>query len=227
MYAGAETVGYRTFPEGLVRLRELLAQRRGPAYYVFYFDRIDGICHEYGPGASFTHAEMDAFLTILERQFLGKLEGRGKTLVMLTADHGAVEVDPATTRYLNTDPALAPVVRWLRTDRAGRTLVPAGSARDAFLYVQDAALDEAHDLLGRALAGRAQVCRVADLIAAGYFGAPVSAEFLARVGNLVLLPFAGEAVWWYEKDKFEQKFYGHHGGLTPQEMEIPLLLGCF
>jgi hypothetical protein len=34
---------------------------------------------------------------------------------------------------------------------------------------------------------------------------------------------AGEAVWWYEKDKFEQRFYGHHGGLTPQEMEIPLL----
>ena len=28
---------------------------------------------------------------------------------------------------------------------------------------------------------------------------------------------------WYEPGKFEQKYYGHHGGLTPQEMEIPLL----
>jgi hypothetical protein len=24
----------------------------------------------------------------------------------------------------------------------------------------------------------------------------------------------------YEKDKFEQKYYGHYGGLTSQEMEM-------
>jgi hypothetical protein len=50
---------------------------------------------------------------------------------------------------------------------------------------------------------------------------------MARVGNLVILPYRGEAVWWYEKDRFEQKFRGHHGGLTPQEMEIPLLMAAF
>ena len=27
--------------------------------------------------------------------------------------------------------------------------------------------------------------------------------------------------------RFEQKFYGHHGGLTPGEMEIPLLMYAF
>jgi len=39
-----------------------------------------------------------------------------------------------------------------------------------------------------------------------------------------VLSFEGEAVWWYEKDRFEQKFRGHHGGLTRGEMETPLLL---
>jgi hypothetical protein len=42
------------------------------------------------------------------------------------------------------------------------------------------------------------------------------------VGNLVILPYRYESVWWYEKDKFEMKFRGHHGGLTPQEMETIL-----
>jgi hypothetical protein len=42
------------------------------------------------------------------------------------------------------------------------------------------------------------------------------------VGNLVILPYAYESVWWYEKDKFEMRFRGHHGGLTPQEMETIL-----
>jgi hypothetical protein len=62
------------------------------------------------------------------------------------------------------------------------------------------------------------------MIEAGWFGPQVSPVFRARAGDLVILPYRGEAVWWYEKDKFFQKYYGHHGGLTPQEMEIPLLL---
>ena len=43
------------------------------------------------------------------------------------------------------------------------------------------------------------------------------------MGNLVVLPYRGEAVWWYAQERFEQKYLGLHGGLTPQEMEIPLL----
>ena len=74
-------------------------------------------------------------------------------------------------------------------------------------------LEDAQDYLARRLAGRAVVYRTADLIAAGFFGvAPVSETFLGRVGNLVVLPYRGEAVWWYEKDRFEQKYFGHHGG---------------
>ncbi len=44
------------------------------------------------------------------------------------------------------------------------------------------------------------------------------------MGNLVILAYKGESVWWYQKNRFEQKFYGHHGGLTKEEMEIPLIL---
>ena len=51
---------------------------------------------------------------------------------------------------------------------------------------------------------------------------PESASATMPVANLVALPYRHESVWWYEKDKYEQKYFGHHGGLTPQEMEIPL-----
>lgn len=61
-----------------------------------------------------------------------------------------------------------------------------------------------------------------DLIAEGFFGSGVSTRFRERAGNLVILPYRHESVWWYEKDKFEMQFLGHHGGLTPQEMETVL-----
>ncbi len=113
----------------------------------------------------------------------------------------------------------------LRTDRQGQVLTPGGSCRDMFLYVKPSALEDAQVLVANMIGERGAVRPVADLIGAGYFGPlPVSDTFLGRVGNLVVLPFEGEAVWWYEKDRFEQKFRGHHGGLTRGELEIPLLL---
>jgi hypothetical protein len=141
--------------------------------------------------------------------------------VLLTADHGQAETHPARSVYLNTG---LRVERFLKTDRQGRVLVPAGCPRDAFLYARDEMLYEAQDYQACRLAGRAAVCRTADLIAAGFFGAaPVSETFLGRAGNLVVLPYRGEAVWWYEKGRFAQNYFGHHGGLTPQEIGIPLL----
>jgi predicted AlkP superfamily pyrophosphatase or phosphodiesterase len=224
MFDGAQAMSYNTLPEALVNLRLRLAGQRGPAYYVLYFDRFDALCHEYGPNAPQVQAELDAFLTTLERHFLAQVGGNGDVLILLTADHGQSETFPERTIYLNTHPDFAGFERFLRTDRQGRLIAPAGSPRDYFLYVRDELLEEARDFLARRLAGRAVVYRTADLIAAGFFGAaPVSEVFLGRVGNLVVLPYRGEAVWWYEQGRFEQKYYGHHGGLTPQELEIPLL----
>ena len=102
-------------------------------------------------------------------------------------------------------------------------LVPAGSARDMFLYVKDEMLDEAQTFLSSRLEGKAEVVRTSWLMENGYFGSEISSRFKERVGNLVILPYRYETVWWYKKKVFEQNFYGHHGGLTPQEMEIPLI----
>ena len=144
----------------------------------------------------------------------------------MTADHGQVEVDGSQTVYLNQH--IPGIEGYLRTNRHGRPLVPAGSARDMFLYVRQERLDEAIALLQKHLAGRAEVYRTEELVTQGFFGRePPSSTFLARVGNVVILPYQGETVWWYEYGKFDMHFSGHHGGLLPEEMEIPLcVLPC-
>lgn len=227
VFQGAEIIPYKTLPEALVNLGQLLAQpRSGGAYFFLYYDKIDAIGHEYGPNSPQLEAEIEALLTLMERLFWQKLNGRLKnTLFIMTADHGLVEVDPQTTIYLNRDPQFSGFKQYLKTNSRGELLVPGGSCRDMFLYIKEDRLAEAQAFLAERLAGKAEVYQTQALIEQGFFGElPVSAGLLSRLGNLVILSHRYESVWWYEKDRFEQKYYGHHGGLTGQEMEIPLLL---
>jgi predicted AlkP superfamily pyrophosphatase or phosphodiesterase len=219
---GADLRRFNTIPEALINLGLLLEKQTSPTYINLYFDKIDSLCHEYGPTAPQTEAEIEAFLLVMENFFERTFARKKRVLFMMTADHGASETDPQTTIFLNTDARFAGIERFLKTNRNGEYLVPAGSPRDMFLYIKEDLLDEAQTFLASRLEGKAEVVQVSELITQGYFGADISAEFRARVGNLVILPYRFESVWWYVKDKFEQNYYGHHGGLTPQEMEIAL-----
>ncbi|MCB9154924.1 MAG: alkaline phosphatase family protein [Caldilineae bacterium] len=226
---GATLLPYKTQPEMLVNLSLAMDEAKGPALFSLYLSQVDSICHDYGPGSLHVEAEIEACFTGLESWFRREqARGRRDTLLMVIADHGQVDVDPDTVVYINTTPEYAQLKPLLRTNRQGQVLAPAGSARDMFLYIREGEIDAAQALLEKIVGDRAVVLRTADLIADGYFGPPPFAPQLpARVGDLVILPLEGESVWWYEKDRFDMKFHGHHGGLTPNEMEIPLLLYAF
>ena len=224
VFSGATAYGYRTLPEAFVNLGEALSRQAAPAYFFLYYDRLDLISHIYGPESPQVGAEADSLLQVLEGVFMRSVAGRAKrTLLLLTADHGQVETDPATTIYLNREPRFAGLESYLKTDGQGRPLVPAGSCRDFFLYVREGLVDEAQAFLAARLEGQSEVRKVTELADQGYFGPQVSPVFRGRAGDLVILPEARASVWWYEKDRFEQRYYGHHGGLTRQEIEIPLI----
>jgi predicted AlkP superfamily pyrophosphatase or phosphodiesterase len=220
-FAGARVVPYRTPSEALVNLAAAATAERG--YYFLYLDAIDTIGHQYGPGARVFEAEVDTLMTMLERLLHESLAGHlHNALLLVTADHGQIEVSPATTVYLNQElPALEAL---LKRSRRGDLLVPAGSPRDMFLYARDERLEETRVLVSDLLAGHAEVHLVDDLIAAGLFGPGEPSEaFRSRIGNLAILPYEYETVWWYEQARFEQRFLGSHGGLTRAEMETILL----
>lgn len=221
--AGARVVPYKTLPEAIVNLGRVLERRQRRTYVYLYFDAIDATCHTYGPDSPQLAAEIELFLLAAEHLLMPALaRAPGHTLLLQTADHGQTALDPATAIYLNQ--RVPELTGLLRTSRSGRPLVPAGSSRDMFLYVRDEQLAEAQGLLAHALAGQADVVRTSELIAQGFFGTTTpSPEFMGRVGNLVILPHQGQAVWWYEQGRFAQKFYGSHGGLTRDEMETVLL----
>lgn len=219
--AGSKIRSFKTLSEALVNMSELIRDQTRPAYIQLYFDRIDSIAHEYGPAAPQTEAEIETFLLMMEHYFERIFKGK-RILFLMTADHGMCETDPKKTTYLNVHRDFEGFEKFIRKNRKDHLLVPAGSPRDMFLYIKNEILDEAQAFLSKRLEGRADVVKTEDLIRDGYFGSEASDRFRERVGNLVVLSYRYESVWWYEKDRYEQRYHGHHGGLTPQEMEIPL-----
>lgn len=222
---GSEIRSFKTLTEAFINLGALIEKQAKPMFAHLYFDKIDAIAHEYGPTAPQTEAEIETFLMMMEHYFERMFNGKKKVLFLMTADHGMCEVDPQTTVYLNRNPNFSNFERFLKSNRKDELLVPAGSPRDMFLYIKDNMLDEAQDYLSTRLEGKADVVKTETLIKEGYFGPEVSTRFKERVANLVVLSYRYESVWWYDKDKYVQRYYGHHGGLTPQEMET-ILYSC-
>jgi len=53
----------------------------------------------------------------------------------------------------------------------------------------------------------------------GLFGPrPVSDELRRRLGDILILPYLGQFIWWRQPGRLENTFHGHHGGLTAEEI---------
>ena len=63
---GTEQRGLRTLSEALVNIGLLLETQTKPTYIYLYFDKIDSLCHKYGPSAPQSEAEMETFLLMME-----------------------------------------------------------------------------------------------------------------------------------------------------------------
>jgi hypothetical protein len=225
VFRGASVHPYNTLLDALSQLTELVTTRtKSPTYYYLYFDRFDTACHNHGPSSRQSQDAIETFFALVDQVFYKNVRGKtAKTLLMITADHGQIEVDPRNTYYINKK--MPRIVQYLKTNKRGCPLVPAGSARDMFLHIAEEYTDMLVANLRERLVGKAEVYLTRDLLEQHFFGLQEpSSIFLQRVGNVVILPYKHETVWWYEEGKFAMHFLGHHGGLTPQEMEIPLLL---
>jgi predicted AlkP superfamily pyrophosphatase or phosphodiesterase len=219
LHGQANVLAFQEVGDGLDALgAALAASERG--YGFMYLPDVDSLMHHRGPEHPEVDLLIDATLDALEGGLARGALPKG-TLVLITADHGMAPVSPERTLFVNE---LWPeLVDHLAVGADGRPLAPAGSSRDLFLHTQPGHREEVRAGLAERLEGAAQVCAVDELIARGVFGPRTSERFRERVGDLVVLPQFGEAVYWREPPRFGQPYHGQHGGLSPQEIEIPLI----
>ena len=195
-----------------VRLRELVETRghgSPPTYVYAYWSGVDTASHLYGPMSGEAAAEAAACDLNLERAVGDRPPG--DSLVIVTADHGHAFTDPDKAIDLLGDGELRALLR----------NPIAGEPRLAFLHTDHPALVRQHleerwprtfDLLDRD-----------ELIAAGAFGRGDPAVVRRRVGEVCAMLTSDRGARIMKVDGQDFRHRGQHGGMTPDEMRIPIL----
>lgn len=221
---GAETVPYLSGTDLMVKLRKLLRTVAGPAYFFVYWSSIDAVEHNFGPHTDEHLAELSFFSHLAMAELLHKLdpETAKDTLLIVAADHGQVRVRPEESVYLESYPS---VTANFQKGKGGQPITPTGSPRDVFLFIEPPKIDETLTILKRELSSRVEAITIEEAIKSGLFGVGTPTEkFLRRIGNLLILPYRDDTVWYNHVPEMPFKFLGHHGGLSEEEMIVPLAI---
>jgi hypothetical protein len=198
--AGAESIAFRELDERLGLLTRALEAKPELGYGFLYWGEIDRIGHHHGPGSpEFRASARDALDAV--HAHADALHRTGVTL-LLTADHGQVDVHPDRVDHLDE---LWPELATLLTQRA------AGSSRDVFLHVAADRIDHVVDNLADRLGDRAHVCRAATLFD------HIGPRLAARLADVAVLPAAGRQAWLKATPSVETWNLGAHGGRTAAE----------
>ena len=216
-YAGATAHTYEGTDEIAPRLAEALSTEDGSAYVFAYLPHVDHAAHEAGTESG---EYADALATVCEQVEAGLAavdeDVAEETLLLVTADHGHVDTDPARNVDLG---AFDAVERSLERHADGTPVRFAGSPRNVHLHLREGAAAEVREALLAELDAR--VFRREEALKRELFGDAAPSETLERrLGDLVV-SHRDLSVWWADEEPDELELIGMHGGLHPDEMLIP------
>jgi hypothetical protein len=200
-------------PWGVRALGDLAAAAAGESesdrtFRYAYHGDLDLLGHVYGPGSEpwrFQLAQVDQ----LVRSIAERLPPGG--LLLVTADHGMVQVDESDRIDVDHDDGLLAGVRLL-----------AGEPRARHVYAEPGAAADVLATWRERLGDRATVLSRAEAVDAGWFG-HVAGRVEPRIGDVVAACTGTTVITRAATEPVLSELVGQHGALTEDELLIPLL----
>ena len=174
-----------------------------------YWPDFDALAHRHGVASAEVRAHFSA-LDAMFGELLQRLAG-SDTLVVLTADHGFIDSPPEESLDLPAE--LAAMLRFPLC----------GERRIAFCHVHDETsfIEKAKSALG----DRADVRPSRDLLEEGWFGAGrPHPHFAERIGDVALVMTGCGTIKDWVSGEPRHLHIGNHGGMSEDEMQIPLVV---
>jgi hypothetical protein len=210
---GASTRAYATLPELFGHLSDLLTDAATPRYVYAYYPDLDSVSHHFGCASEQAVEVLFALDQALE-EFLATVEGADAALIV-TADHGFIDSPPERVVCLDDHPQLA---AWLAQPLSGERRV-------AYCHVVAGQRAAFADYIRQNLAHCTELHASADLIRAGWFGPlPCHPQLAARVGNFTLVMKDDWTITDWLPGEKRYELTGVHGGVSREEMRVPLVL---
>lgn len=187
---------------------------RKPSLVYLYWGEIDQAGHKYGVNSSQWLAQLEELNSAL-KSLARRLPPH--VLLLVTADHGMVDIAPEGRIDYSGDKALLDNVE-----------LTAGEPRMVQLYLKDKSPAAVEDTLGRwgeAWGKQAWVMEAQQMFSAGYFGQTISESARLRIGDIIVA--TREPIALYDMRHYKPhalQMVGQHGSLTAAETQVPLLM---
>lgn len=209
----AQLHGFASLGEMFDTIAQILRAGDHRNYVYAYWPELDRLAHEHGiasPEAVKHLADIDAGFG----SFLDRIGGTGTT-VIVTADHGFIDVRPDQSIELDSHPALARLL----------VLPLCGERRVAYCYVRASERTRFADYVSTELDAHVRLEDSATLVDCGYFGLGTPHPRLQeRIGDYTLIMKDKAVVKDWLPGETRYAHVGVHGGTSAEEMYVPLIV---
>lgn len=209
----AARVGYDNIRHFFQSIEQTVKASGERKYVYAYYPELDGLAHTFGvssPQVASLLAKIDA----LFEEFLAAMAGT-ETVIVVTADHGFVDVKPEETLELDAFPQLAETL----------VLPLCGESRATYCYVHPEKTRQFEDCARELLAPYADLYRSAELIERGWFGlGPPHPRLAERIGHYTLVMKEHYLLKDWVLGERRHVHLGAHGGVSADEMLVPLIV---
>ncbi|HTY07750.1 MAG TPA: alkaline phosphatase family protein [Candidatus Edwardsbacteria bacterium] len=209
----ARPILYRDL-DGFIRgIKAALRDRHREKFISAYWPDIDHLCHHHGIDHPRTAAHFRDLDRRLERLIAGA-RGSG-ALFLITADHGLIATPRSQCVELKRHPGLAQCL----------TLPLCGEPRLAYCYVRPDMTARFKRYVRTRLGHCCDLRTRAQLIGQGWYG-PGRADprLTGRIGDFILVMKPGWCIKDFLPNEDEVFLKANHGGVTPREMSVPLIV---
>ncbi|HXW81176.1 MAG TPA: alkaline phosphatase family protein [Acidimicrobiales bacterium] len=174
-----------------------------PLVYAYY-DGIDKVAHAVGFGELY-----DAELRFVDRLVGDLLSAMpADSVLAVVADHGQVDVGQRAAL--------------LGAEVLAECELSSGEARFRWLHALPGRAEALFDRASERYGGTAWVATRDEVVSTGVFGGVPSDDAMHRLGDVALVPL-GDDGYLDPQDSGDAKLVCRHGGLTPEEMLVPLV----
>ncbi len=209
MAGKSKRMAYKTLNGFFSQISKAVKSGKRRKYIYAYWPQLDSICHHKGVESKKSRKHLRELNSGLKK-FLKQIEGTDTT-VIVTADHGLVDFKEIK---MEKHPQMKKCL----------SLPLCGEPRAAFCYVHPSKTKQFKEYVKKKLRNKFELFKSEELVKKGWFGLfEPNEKLFDRIGDYILIAKNNYSIKDCVLGEKKHNFVAHHGGLSKEEMYVPLI----